>query len=279
MNNYLLILFEINSHGIESYRLNDLISNLKKKNYNFIYGVITSKSVIVPNSDIVYINDSKYCFLNVIKNCQFHFDYAVHIKRFDLVNYDIIAKYNYSSNILVSNDINNFYCKVIPKNLISKLDISYYDKSKKNCEVFNCILSDHKKSYNFISDNNDTKIIIENIQENELVTIIMTCFNSSNTIKNSIKSILNQTYKKFEFIIVDDCSEDNTIEIIESFANIDQRIKLIKLTKNMGCYYAKNIALKKINQNTKYIAFQDSDDISLASRIYKQIIYMKKINY
>lgn len=276
MNNYLLILFEIDASGTECFKLNNLIIDLKKKNYNFIYGVLSNKSLIVPNSDIIYINDSKYCFLNVIKNCKFNYDYVVHVKRYDLINYDVIANKNYSNNILVSDDLYNFYCKIIPYNLISNLDISYYDMNSKNCEVLKCITSDLKKNFNFISNNNESKVIVKNIQENDLITIIMTCYNSSKTIDNAIRSILNQTYKNFEFLIVDDCSEDNTLEIIEKYKNVDNRIKIIKLSKNVGCYYAKNIALKQINKNTKYIAFQDSDDISYVSRIYKQFIYMKK---
>ena len=73
---------------------------------------------------------------------------------------------------------------------------------------------------------------------NELVSIIMPTFNSEMFVARSIQSVLNQTYYQWEFLITDDKSTDNTIQIIESFS--DSRIKLFQLDKNSGAAVARN---------------------------------------
>ena len=104
-----------------------------------------------------------------------------------------------------------------------------------------------------------------------LVTVIITMYNSSKTIEKCILSIINQTHKNIEIIVVDDCSKDNSIILIEQIMSKYNNIKLIKNKENFGTYYCKNIALKQMSLNTKYIAFQDSDDYSHYERIRKQI--------
>ena len=71
---------------------------------------------------------------------------------------------------------------------------------------------------------------------NILVSIILTNFNSQNTIKQSIESILNQTYKTIELIIVDDGSTDDSINIISNYENLFN-VSVIRLYKNYGCYF------------------------------------------
>ena len=70
----------------------------------------------------------------------------------------------------------------------------------------------------------------------------------------TIKSILNQTFTNYEFIIVDDNSVDNTISIILKYIKKDNRIKIIKNDNNYGCYISKNIALQNIKKKSEYIA-------------------------
>ncbi|MEX0441061.1 glycosyltransferase family 2 protein [Providencia rettgeri] len=76
----------------------------------------------------------------------------------------------------------------------------------------------------------------------ELVSIIMPCYNAEQYIKDSINSVLNQTYPHFELIIIDDLSTDNSINIINSFS--DNRIKLIQLTQNGGAGVARNTGIE-----------------------------------
>lgn len=109
---------------------------------------------------------------------------------------------------------------------------------------------------------------------NNKVSIIMGVYNGSKYIRDSIESIINQTYKNWEFIICDDCSSDNTIEIIKEYMKNDSRIKLIKNDKNMGLAATLNKCLDECTG--EYIARQDDDDISLPNRLEKQVKFLDK---
>jgi glycosyltransferase involved in cell wall biosynthesis len=116
-----------------------------------------------------------------------------------------------------------------------------------------------------------------NLDQNDKVAIILTCYNTEKYIYDSIKSILDQSYYNFDFFIIDDNSTDNTVSIIKTFT--DPRIIFIQNPINRGTYYCKNLALKQIEINIdkyKYIAFQDSDDTSHIDRIKIQINELKK---
>lgn len=103
-----------------------------------------------------------------------------------------------------------------------------------------------------------------------LVNVLMTTYNSAKYVKQSIKSILNQDYKDFELIVVDDFSEDDTINIINSFN--DKRIRVYK-NKVKGRGNALNYGLKM--SDAKFIALNDSDDISVPYRLSHQLDYLK----
>lgn len=104
----------------------------------------------------------------------------------------------------------------------------------------------------------------------ELVSVIMPAYNAERTIEKSIRSILGQTYRELEMIVADDGSTDKTASIVEKLAKEDSRVKLVRLDSNQGCYPARNAALRAAKG--KYIAIQDSDDISLSTRIEAQLI-------
>ena len=107
----------------------------------------------------------------------------------------------------------------------------------------------------------------------DLVSIITPVYNAERFIEHTIKSVQIQTYCKWELILVDDCSKDNSYEIISQFCNEDNRIKYIKLEKNSGAAVARNIAIE--NAKGRYIAFLDSDDMWTEDKLEKQIEFMK----
>lgn len=109
-----------------------------------------------------------------------------------------------------------------------------------------------------------------------LVSIIMPSYNTANHISKSINSIIKQTYKNWELIIVDDCSIDNTDKIVAEFLN-DKRIKYLKNKKNFGAAVSRNRALKEAKG--KWIAFLDSDDLWKEEKLEKQIDFMEENNY
>lgn len=107
-----------------------------------------------------------------------------------------------------------------------------------------------------------------------LVSIITPMYNSEKYIGITIESALNQTYKDWEMIIVDDCSSDNSPKIVKEYAKNDERIKYIKTDSNKGVSNARNIALKMANG--QFISFLDSDDIWDEDKLKKQVDFMKK---
>jgi len=110
----------------------------------------------------------------------------------------------------------------------------------------------------------------------DLVSIIMPSYNTDKYIKQSIESVLNQTYSNWELIIVDDCSTDDTDEIVRPFL-LDERIRYVKNEQNKGAALSRNRALREAKG--KWIAFLDSDDLWLPSKLERQLDYMKKKGY
>ena len=109
----------------------------------------------------------------------------------------------------------------------------------------------------------------------ELVSIITPTYNCSKFIGATIESVLSQTYKNFEMIIVDDASTDDTESVVKSYK--DKRIKYIKLKTNSGPAVARNTAMEEAKG--KYMAFLDSDDLWKKDKLEKQLKFMKENNY
>ncbi|HPW65744.1 MAG TPA: glycosyltransferase [Salinivirgaceae bacterium] len=109
----------------------------------------------------------------------------------------------------------------------------------------------------------------EFIYSNEKVTIIVPVFNAEKTIKTTLESIQNQTYKNIEIIVVDDCSTDSTPEIIKEYVQQDNRIIYLKTPTNSGPYVARNIALNRAEGT--YVTCNDADDWSHAQKIEYQV--------
>lgn len=105
-------------------------------------------------------------------------------------------------------------------------------------------------------------------KDKPLISVIMSAYNSGKYISEAIESILNQTLKDFEFIIINDASTDKTSEIIKRYARKDKRIIVIGSNKNIGLTKSLNIGLRKAKG--KYIARMDADDISLLERLQVQ---------
>ena len=110
----------------------------------------------------------------------------------------------------------------------------------------------------------------------ELVSIIMPSYNTAQYISQSINSILAQTYSNWELIIVDDCSTDNTDDVVESYLK-DPRIKYLKNEKNSGAAVSRNRALREANG--KWIAFLDSDDLWMPQKLERQLFFMEQNGY
>lgn len=109
-------------------------------------------------------------------------------------------------------------------------------------------------------------------KETPLVSVVMASYNSMPYIKEAIESVLNQTYRNFEFIIVDGHSNDGTLELIEEYSNNDDRIKLL-FDNGKGVGEANAIGCRAAKG--KYIAKFDSDDLCYPDRIEKQVSFLE----
>lgn len=106
-----------------------------------------------------------------------------------------------------------------------------------------------------------------------LITVIMAVYNAEPFLSKAIESILQQSFRDFEFLIIDDKSTDNSLSIIENYKKIDERIKVINNDSNIGLALSLNKGIEIANG--KYIARMDADDSSLPNRFSKQVQFME----
>lgn len=104
-----------------------------------------------------------------------------------------------------------------------------------------------------------------------LVSVLMPVYNCEQYIEESVNSILNQSYINFELIIIDDCSNDSTLNILSNYS--DERIQIVKKEKNTGYTNSLNYGLKIAKG--KYISRMDGDDISYKERFEKQVSFLE----
>lgn len=109
----------------------------------------------------------------------------------------------------------------------------------------------------------------------DLVSIIMPSYNTAQYIADSIRSVQAQTYKNWELLIVDDCSSDNSDDVVAPFLS-DARIRHLKNEVNSGAAVSRNYALREAKG--RWIAFLDSDDLWHPEKLERQILFMEKEN-
>lgn len=114
------------------------------------------------------------------------------------------------------------------------------------------------------------------MEQEVLVSVIMPAYNAEQYIEESVASVLNQTFKNIELIIINDCSTDNTLEFIKNFSQKDNRVVVIDNATNLGCANSRNKAL--LDAKGEYIAFCDSDDVWESKKIKKQLNHIKNTN-
>jgi glycosyltransferase involved in cell wall biosynthesis len=105
------------------------------------------------------------------------------------------------------------------------------------------------------------------------ISVVMPVYNGERYLGESIESILNQTYKDFEFIIINDGSTDRSLDILREFQKLDKRIKLVS-RENKGVVYSLNEGVKMAQG--EYIARMDADDVSDPGRLLKQLKYAQE---
>ena len=120
---------------------------------------------------------------------------------------------------------------------------------------------------------NDYMMKYKNIE----VSIITPAYNCKNTIKETYKSIRNQTFLEWEWIVVEDHSTDGSFEFIKEMINDDQNVTILRTEKNSGAAVARNVGINYAKG--RFIAFLDSDDLWLKDKLKLQLKFMKDSNY
>ncbi|MBP1971483.1 glycosyltransferase involved in cell wall biosynthesis [Virgibacillus natechei] len=121
-------------------------------------------------------------------------------------------------------------------------------------------------------DDLKTEPIDKKIEEGPKVSVILPAFNAESGVRIAIESILNQTWQNIELLAVDDCSPDNTAEVIKEYSQKDSRVIFLSTPTNSGPYVARNIALKEATG--EYVTVNDADDWSHAEKIEKQVTHL-----
>ncbi len=106
------------------------------------------------------------------------------------------------------------------------------------------------------------------------LSVIMPVYNASRFLSEAVDSVLSQSFSDFEFIAVDDCSTDNSYDILLEYEKKDSRVKVYKNESNRGVSYTRNFAVEKANG--EFIALIDSDDMWKSDKLEKQLKLIEK---
>lgn len=107
-----------------------------------------------------------------------------------------------------------------------------------------------------------------------LISIIMPTYNSEAFVRETIESVIAQTYPNWELLVVDDCSSDGTCDLVGSYSRSDKRVRLFRQKTNQGPAAARNRALHE--SKGRFVAYFDSDDLWSPEKLEHQLAYMRK---
>lgn len=108
------------------------------------------------------------------------------------------------------------------------------------------------------------------------ISVIMPVYNNARYVSETIESVLGQTYENFEFIIIDDCSTDESWATIQEYAKKDKRIKAYRNERNLKIAKTRNTGFSKAAKKAKYYAIIDSDDVAMPERLEKEVSFLEK---
>lgn len=110
---------------------------------------------------------------------------------------------------------------------------------------------------------------------NPLISVVTPCYNAEKYIGKTIESVINQTYQNWEMLVIDDCSTDNSANIVKDYERDDSRIRYIKMPKPSGSpAYPRNVGINE--SKGEYVAFLDSDDLWLPHKLQSQLDFICK---
>ncbi|WP_404455566.1 glycosyltransferase family 2 protein [Oceanobacillus kapialis] len=136
------------------------------------------------------------------------------------------------------------------------------------------ITIDKDEQGNYHYDGLQTSPLPKSVHESPKVSVILPAYNAEEGVGTAIESILTQTWSNLELLVVDDCSPDNTVGVVEKYVEQDARVKLFSTPVNSGPYVARNIALKEATG--EFVTINDADDWSHAEKLEKQVRHLIK---
>ena len=265
---------------------NDMFNRLVsiKKQYN-----LTNK---IFKSNLNLLNINVWNKINILENNVYVYDGFM--ERTEVYSSDICdnvidilrQKYKKKINFIRTSDFKSFISqqelfKIYQKCFIG-IRLTYHDGSAQTVLEFEkCnIPIIHNQSNYGIKWNNEHDIVqtIEKEYKKNLVSIIVPSYDRFKLLKDTIYSILKQTYKIFEILIINDCSKDIDFKTYTKLEGLDDRIKVYNLENNLGAAgLVRNYGIKK--SNGSYIAFCDDDDLWMENKLEKQINILNETNY
>lgn len=105
-----------------------------------------------------------------------------------------------------------------------------------------------------------------------MISVVLPAYNRRNTVRKAVESVLNQTERDIECIVVDDASTDDTAGVLTEIS--DSRLRIIRLTENSGACHARNVGVQAAKG--EYIAFQDSDDCFHPDKLERQLAFLQE---
>jgi glycosyltransferase involved in cell wall biosynthesis len=180
-----------------------------------------------------------------------------------------LAVSNQPKNVNVyAPDVDNIF---LPYEDLAPIYLSWFNKAMAATKLESVKISDPKRPLSL--DNIKVKISKAKFQyDGPLVSIIMPAYNAEHWISTAIHSLLNQTWHNIEIIVVDDVSTDGTIDLIDSIASQEERVKLVRSDRNGGPYAARNLGLQAANG--EFITTHDCDDWSHPRKIECQVSHL-----
>lgn len=228
------------------------------KNYTYKSGIIKDTTNCDGSYCVGYDINIFETLIDVTSKFDYPFDTAM-MKHF-IANPTII-KYSFNPYLVIA-DTTKSDITDRETNILDNFS-AYQFKYRQNLKTFDIDSMMHKQ-YNTIIKN-----------PYPLVSIIMTVFNKSIYLVNAIESMLRQTYKNIELVIVEDVSTDDSRDILKRYEGVPN-VKIIYNEENMGCYKSRNTGIR--NASGSIIGFQDADDYAMSNKIEKQIKLMNKHN-
>lgn len=269
------IKIEYNNNGIFNFIATE---NGHTSSVDFDDNIVHKYSIYQINVEsIIQLDNVKICIC--CKNFENEFENGNEFENENNCNIDVLyVEYlkNHTKILFNTNCYDNFFIRILFENpdIFDSFEIksiNIFNHSDKIESIDKIIFLNKQINYDIY--NNDAS---HTQNETDLISVIIPAYNVEEYITTAIDSIYKQTYKNWEIIIINDCSTDDTLNVINSHYNNIDNINIVNNIKNVGKYWSINLGI--LLSNGKYITFLDGDDVFDPNKLYIQHSLLKKSN-